>query len=174
MKVEPRSSYYWIDFDGVEIYSYGALPSGVFMYKETYVGHVWLIKDQHGKDLAAFRAEEKTGRVFIGKAQAKLVTMEDRLGMLDVPQLQQNAPNPFNSQTVLPYFLPVAGPVRVEVFALTGQRVATLRQGPQSAGHHRLHWNGLDAEGRPLASGIYLYRLATDFGVLTRKLMLLR
>ena len=97
-----------------------------------------------------------------------------RVALPDSTQLLQNAPNPFNSQTVLPYFLPVAGPVRVEVFALTGQRVATLRQGPQSAGHHRLYWNGLDAEGRPLASGIYLYRLATDFGVLTRKLMLLR
>ena len=83
-------------------------------------------------------------------------------------------PNPFNSQTVLSYFLPAAGPARVEVFALTEQRVAVLHQGPQAAGHHRLYWNGLDVEGRPSASGIYLYRLATDFGILTRKLMLLR
>ena len=95
-----------------------------------------------------------------------------RVALPDHPQLAQNAPNPFNSQTVLPYFLPAAGPARVEVFALTGQRVAVLHQGPQSAGHHRLYWNGLDAEGRPSASGIYLYRLATDFGILTRKLML--
>ena len=166
-------AYYWIDPDGTERYisylAFGAIAIN------TSVGHIWLIKDQHGNDLAVFRAEEKTGRVFIGKAQAKLVAMtQDRLGLLDDPQLAQNAPNPFNSQTVLSYFLPAAGPTRVEVFALTGQRVVVLHQGPQSAGHHRLHWNGLDAEGRPLASGIYLYRLATDFGVLTRKLMLLR
>ena len=166
-------AYYWIDPDGTEIYhSYLAFGE---IAVSTSVGQIWLIKDQHGNDLAVFRAEEKTGRAFIGPVQAKLVAMtQDRLGLPEVPQLQQNAPNPFNSETVLSYSLPAAGPARVEVFSLTGQRVAVLHQGPQSAGHHRLHWNGLDAEGRPLASGIYLYRLATDFGVLTRKLMLLR
>ena len=92
----------------------------------------------------------------------------------DSPQLAQNAPNPFNSQTVLSYFLHAPGPARLEVFALTGQRVAVLQQGPQKAGYHRLRWNGRDDAGRPVASGMYLYRLVTDEGVLTRKLMLLR
>lgn len=90
------------------------------------------------------------------------------------PQLQQNVPNPFNSQTVIPYFLSKPDLVRVEVFALTGQRVATLRQGTQQAGQHRIHWDGRDSEGRSLASGIYLYRLVTAEGILTRKLILLR
>ena len=92
----------------------------------------------------------------------------------DSPQLAQNAPNPFNSQTVLSYFLPAAGPVRLDVFTLTGQRVAVLQQGPQQAGYHRLHWDGRDNTGRSLASGTYLYRLMTDETVLTRKLTLLR
>ena len=92
----------------------------------------------------------------------------------DSPQLAQNAPNPFNSQTVLSYFLNAPGPARLEVFTLTGQRVAILHQGPQQAGYHRLHWNGRDDAGRPVASGMYLYRLVTDEGVLTRKLTLLR
>ena len=90
------------------------------------------------------------------------------------PQLVQNAPNPFNSQTIFAYFLPAAGPARLEVFTLTGQRVAVLHQGPQQAGYHRLRWNGLDDAGRPVASGLYLYRLMTDEVALTRKLMLLR
>ena len=92
----------------------------------------------------------------------------------DSPQLAQNAPNPFNSQTVLSYFLPAAGPVRLDVFTLTGQRVAVLHQGPQQAGYHRLRWNGRDDAGHPVASGIYLYRLVTTESVLTRKLTLLR
>ena len=92
----------------------------------------------------------------------------------DSPQLAQNAPNPFNSQTVLAYFLPAPGPTHVEVFALNGQRVAVLQQGPQQAGYHRLRWNGHDDAGRPVASGMYLYRLVTDEAVLTRKLILLR
>ena len=97
-----------------------------------------------------------------------------RVALPDSPQLAQNAPNPFNSQTVLAYFLHASGPARLEVFALNGQRVVVLRQGPQQAGYHRLRWNGRDDAGRPVASGMYLYRLVTDEAVLTRKLMLLR
>ena len=97
-----------------------------------------------------------------------------RVALPDSPQLAQNAPNPFNSQTVFAYFLPAPGPAHLEVFTLTGQRVAVLHQGPQQVGYHRLRWNGRDDAGRPVASGIYLYRLVTTEGVLTRKLTLLR
>ena len=103
-------------------------------------------------------------------AQGKLAAA----GLPDAPQLHQNMPNPFNSQTVLSYILPKPGLVRMEILTLTGQRVAVLRQGQQEAGYHRLSWNGRDDTGRPLASGVYLYRLVTTEGVLTRKLVLLR
>ena len=97
-----------------------------------------------------------------------------RVALPDRPQLAQNAPNPFNSQTVLAYFLHAPGLARVEVFALSGQRVAVLHQGQQPAGYHRLRWDGRDDASRPVASGVYLYRLVTDETVLTRKLVLLR
>ena len=97
-----------------------------------------------------------------------------RVALPDRTQLLQNAPNPFNSQTVLSYFLLAPGPACLEVFALSGQRVAVLHQGSQQAGYHRLHWDGQDAAGHPVASGAYLYRLVTDEVVLTRKLILLR
>ncbi len=107
-------------------------------------------------------------RFEIDSASAKPVALADE------PQLQQNAPNPFNSQTVIPYFLHEPGSARLEVFALTGQRVAVLNEGLQPAGHYRLHWDGRDRAGRSLASGTYLYRLVTPKAVLTRKLTLLR
>ena len=108
------------------------------------------------------------------KRAKRPVLAEEQIGLPDSPQLAQNAPNPFNSQTILSYFLHAPGPVRLEVFALTGQRVAVLHQGPQQAGYHRLRWDARDDSGRPMASGMYLYRLVTDEAVLTRKLMLLR
>ncbi len=111
-------------------------------------------------------------RFEVEPASAKLLTTAQELS--GGPQLHQNAPNPFNSQTVISYFLLEPDSAHLEVFALTGQRVAILRQGPQQAGRYRLHWDGRDSEGRPLASGIYLYRLVTAEGVLTRKLTLLR
>ena len=92
----------------------------------------------------------------------------------DQSQLYQNTPNPFNSQTVISYFLQQSGLARLEIFALNGQRVAVLSEGSQPAGHYRFHWNGRDDAGRALASGIYLYRLMTTEGVLTRKLTLLQ
>ena len=104
----------------------------------------------------------------------KAIAASKLIGLPDEPQLQQNAPNPFNSQTILSYFLPKSGPVRLELFSVTGQRVAILHQGPQQAGYHRLRYEAQDDQGRPLASGIYFYRLETTNGILTRKLTLLR
>ena len=112
---------------------------------------------------------------FADPARGKLLALaRERIGLPDGPQLQQNAPNPFNSQTVISWFQLRPGPARVEVFALTGQRVAVLHQGPKKAGIHRVRWDGRDDRGRPLASGVYLYRLVTDESVQTRKLTLLR
>ncbi len=108
-------------------------------------------------------------------AQAKLLALAgERIGLPGGPQLWQNAPNPFNSQTVLSYFLLRPGLARLEVFALTGQRVAVLHEGAAKAGFHRLHWEGRSDQGHPLSSGVYLYRLVTDEGAWTRKLTLLR
>ena len=127
-----------------------------------------------GTTLASASSEVKLWDVSEWKRAKRLARAEERSGLPDGPQLQQNAPNPFNSETVLSYFLHAPGPARLEVFALTGQRVAVLHQGPQQAGYHRLHWDARDDAGRSVASGMYLYRLVTNEGALTRKLMLLR
>ena len=105
----------------------------------------------------------------------KMVAMaRELIGLPGGTELRQNAPNPFNSETVISWSLSEPGPARVEVFALSGQRVAVLGEGPRPAGRHRIHWDGRDDGGRPLASGVYLYRLVSPGGVLTRKLTLLR
>ena len=108
-------------------------------------------------------------------ARAKLLAMaSERIGLPEGPQLRQNAPNPFNSRTVISWFQLHPGEVRLEVFALTGQRVAVLHEGAKKIGLHRLTWDGRSDQGRPLASGVYVYRLVTVEGAWTRKLTLLR
>ena len=52
--------------------------------------------------------------------------------------------------------------------------MATLIQGARQAGVYTVHWDGTDTAGRPLASGMYLYRLRAGQQVETRKLLLLR
>ena len=107
--------------------------------------------------------------------QAKLLALaQELIGLPSETDLQQNWPNPFNSETVISWFLLEPGPVRVEVYSLTGQRLAVLHRGPLQAGFHRIQWDGRDDAGRVLASGVYLYRLVSADRVLTRKLTLLR
>jgi pimeloyl-ACP methyl ester carboxylesterase len=88
--------------------------------------------------------------------------------------LDQNHPNPFNSDTVIRFDLPQAGEVALVLYNLVGQQVATLVQEAREAGAHAVLWNGEDEHGRALASGVYLYRLRTGSQEQTRKLLLLR
>ena len=164
------------DRDAYQVY-FSRDPTVYEMFKKTItlpvgsIPGIWGLAEMTVSDKAenTLRADfTEIVRFEVETASAKPVAMADG------PQLQQNAPNPFNSQTVISYFLLEPGAASLEVFALTGQRVAVLNDGPQPAGHHRLHWDGRDREGRPLASGVYLYRLVTAEGVLTRKLILLR
>ncbi len=112
---------------------------------------------------------------FGGPARARLAAMaRERIGLPGGLQLQQNAPNPFNSSTAISWFQMQPGLARLEVFALTGQRVAVVHEGSMKAGLHRSPWDGRDDRGRPLASGVYLYRLITPERVHTRRLTLLR
>ncbi|MBN2355663.1 right-handed parallel beta-helix repeat-containing protein [candidate division KSB1 bacterium] len=76
-------------------------------------------------------------------------------------QLWQNFPNPFNPVTEISYYLPERRMVALMVYNMHGQRVRTLIKKVVSAGEHRLTWDGLDVDNRPLPSGIYLCTLQT-------------
>ena len=74
--------------------------------------------------------------------------------------LGQNYPNPFNPSTVIPYQIPASSHVRLEVFNLLGQRLATLVDGVRLAGTHTAQWDATDAAGRAVGAGVYIYRLS--------------
>jgi hypothetical protein len=84
-------------------------------------------------------------------------------------QLRQNYPNPFNPTTSIGFVLPAAGRVRLTVYNMLGQNMATLVDGELSAGDHRVDWR---ADGA--ASGLYFYRV--EFGGTTevRRMTLVR
>jgi hypothetical protein len=89
-------------------------------------------------------------------------------------QLYANYPNPFNPVTTIRYDLPDASQVKLEVYNVLGQRVVTLVDESQEAGHHQVDWNSADSDGRPVSSGIYFYRLTADEYIETKKMMLLK
>ena len=89
-------------------------------------------------------------------------------------RLRQNYPNPFNPETTIRFDLPENSYVRLEIYNLLGQRVATLADSRQTAGRYTLTWNGKDLKGNNVASGIYFYKLTAGDLVHVKKMVLTR
>lgn len=83
-------------------------------------------------------------------------------------------PNPFNPSTSIRYRLPEAADVSVKVFNTAGQHIATLAEGFQPAGNYAATWNGLDASGNAVASGVYLFTVQAGAHVHQGRMTLLK
>ena len=83
--------------------------------------------------------------------------------------LEQNLPNPFNPSTRIRFGLPAGGEVSLVIFTTTGQQIRTLVDEVVSAGTHGVAWDGRDARGRAVASGVYVMRLRSGAFVATRR-----
>jgi flagellar hook assembly protein FlgD len=88
--------------------------------------------------------------------------------------LSQNYPNPFNPETIIKYTLPEDCHVELTLYNVLGQKVETLVDEYQSAGYRMIRWNGRDAEGNEMSSGLYLYKIKTAKYSETKKMILLR
>jgi hypothetical protein len=91
-----------------------------------------------------------------------------------VLRLHQNQPNPFNPRTTLRYSLPRAGRVRLAVYDLRGARLAVLVDAESPAGEWSAEWDGRDATGHAVSSGVYVAKLESPAGVRTVKLTVTR
>jgi hypothetical protein len=85
--------------------------------------------------------------------------------------LSQNAPNPFSSETTVRFALPNAGPVSLQVFDVSGRKVATLVDRTLDAGPHSVSWNGRDDSGSAVATGVYLVRLQSNGETVTGEMV---
>jgi hypothetical protein len=89
--------------------------------------------------------------------------------------LEQNRPNPFNPTTDIRFLLPEPSPVSLRIYDEAGRLVRPLLDEKMlPAGDHGLSWNGLDAGGQRLRSGIYFYELRVNGRDHTRKMVLLK
>ena len=92
--------------------------------------------------------------------------------MAQTPQefkLGEVYPNPFNPSTTIEYSLPKDAPITLEIYNISGQKVATVDSGRKSAGKHTVVW---DARGLP--SGVYFYTLRAEEYVKTGKALLMK
>jgi len=80
-----------------------------------------------------------------------------------------NYPNPFNPTTIIAFSLPSASNVRIDVYNILGQQVASIAEGFYSAGEYSVEW-----DGENVSSGVYFYRLTTDEFSVSRRMLLLK
>ena len=112
-------------------------------------------------------------------ANAVLTVRFDSIGQPMQNLLLQNYPNPFNPETWIPYQLSEDSPISISIYDTTGQLVRTLSLGFQSAGFYNsreraAYWDGRNALGERVASGIYFYQLTTPTFQQTKRLVIVK
>lgn len=85
-----------------------------------------------------------------------------------------NYPNPFNPSTTIRYELPITADVNITIYNTLGQQVRVLLDDQNAAGQYEIQWDGRDANGHPVASGLYLYRFESTQFQQTQKMILLK
>ena len=125
--------------------------------------------------LSLARAQGLTG----GEYQRGFLLLEQLLLILTPKEtmLLANYPNPFNPETWIPYHLSEPADVRISIYAADGRLVRMLTVGHQGAGIYEsrgraAYWDGRNALGETVASGVYFYTFTTGEFTATRKLLI--
>jgi len=89
-------------------------------------------------------------------------------------ELYQNYPNPFNPETQIEYALKKTGHVTLYIYNILGEKVKTLLDQDQHAGFYQINWDGENDNGKPISSGIYLYKLEVNGFSEAKRMLLLK
>ena len=133
--------------------------------------------------LAPIEVEPDISRITL--VAAKPIAGDPSWAPSDPPQavvksaLLSNYPNPFNPETWIPYQLAAASSVRIHIYDVMGQGVRTLEIGQQPAGaylsrNRAAYWDGRNALGERVVTGVYFYRLETDNFTATKRLVIVK
>lgn len=160
-----------------------AAPS--WTYDSPTVGTAIAFGDLNGDqwpDLVVGNSGEPSVKVFLATPPATAAPeTTDPPGPSDVaraaaaPRLLGNQPNPFNPATEITFELTARGPVSLAIHDAAGRHVRTLLAGrPFAAGRHATRWDGRDAAGRAMPTGVYLARLQAAGGTDMARLTLMK
>lgn len=136
----------------------------------------------HGNDAYALWADGRSsGKTEIlglyaqRLSNATVANLDPVVPGLEAFRLLQNHPNPFNPSTSIGF--QIGDPSKshtLEIFNLRGQKVKTLASGHLEKGSHIVVWDGTDASGRGVSSGIYHYRLSNGSQTQTKRMVLMK
>ncbi|MDW7679816.1 MAG: FlgD immunoglobulin-like domain containing protein, partial [bacterium] len=117
-------------------------------------------------------------QIELNAINADYLNWNESMAIPDNFALHQNYPNPFNPTTFISYDVPALENtnqnVILKIFNLQGQLVQTLVDEKKAPGTYRIQWNGLNAEGSRVPSGIYVYTLQASELKTSRKMLLIK
>ena len=159
----------------VSMSEFGQLPEGFGVYVLDEDQFTVVSRSQNSFEIQTGTENvDRNFRVIIG---TKVFAERAGNGIPLVPiefSLTQNYPNPFNPSTTIRYALGKRSHVALEIFNSLGQRVRVLASGEQTTGTYSIAWDGTNANGVAVASGVYVYRLRAGEFTASKKLLLLR
>jgi len=130
---------------------------------------IYVVIDEEG-DIDEVHENNNIAWALVNPGLGMATSNED--GIAETPQhhrLYQNYPNPFNPSTTIGFDLGTTSRVTLDIYDVTGRKVAELLDSPMTAGYHSVRF-----DGSGFSSGVYFYRLTTENFVRTRQLVLVK
>ena len=132
------------------------------------------VQDMRDNPSYSFIPKINKARMYVIIGEKKLVQKEIEKYIPTKFELLNNYPNPFNPATTIAVIIPDKSNIKLDVYNILGQRVATLYNGELEQGIHYFEWNS-SSDGELLSSGVYIYRLQAENRInISRKMVLLK
>jgi len=113
--------------------------------------------------------------ILVGSPDYVLAKTEELIAQLPESfTLGQNYPNPFNPETNIPFTIAMPSYVQISIYNLLGQKVVSLESRWFDMGQYNVRWNGKDAQGNQLSTGVYIYSLESAEFRKAKKLILMK
>lgn len=144
--------------------------------KGVYLSLVVSAKDASGNMSDPVSAQPKKQKA--SKPALSKPALADDVGEVETAVMltfgAKNFPNPFNPETMIQYTVPEVSDVRLVIYSSLGQQVRELVNASQSAGQYSVRWDGKDALGRSVSSGVYFYHLIAGSNSAINKMVLMK
>jgi hypothetical protein len=154
----------------------GSIAPGENALIEVTTDATMLSIGEHRLDVVV-RSNDPASPAVVVPALARVVDVGTGIDPNEKPtrfELLANYPNPFNPTTTIVYDLPVFADVRLAIYDAAGRKIRDLVKASEPPGRHFVTWDGRNSSNKPVATGVYFYRLTAGGKTLTKKMVLIR